>query len=99
MNLLIFGCARLQKQGYEGDGPFYYWLSYASYFTGREQYLAHFGKRSLPSILEKEGLEPWSDEHPTANGFEEHVPSILKKLESDTCRGKNVWTLSYFYFR
>ena len=50
---------------------------------GENNWLTHFGKRSLRSILEKKGLEPWSDEHPTANGFEEHVPSILKKLESD----------------
>ena len=43
----------------------------------------HYGKKYLKINPEKEGLEPWNDEHPTANGFEEHVTSILKKLESD----------------
>ena len=88
MNPLIFGCVRLQKQGYEGDSSFYYWLSYASYFTGREQLSHTFWEKVIAINPGKKGLEPWSDEHPTANGFEEHVPSILKKLESDRKRGK-----------
>ena len=78
-----FWLRRLQKQGYEGDSSFYYWLSYSSYFTGREQLAHTFWEKVLAKNPEKEGLEPWNDEHPTANGFEEHVPSILKKLESD----------------
>ena len=78
-----FWLRRLQKQGYEGDSSFYYWLSYASYFTGREQLSHTLWEKVIAINPEKKGLEPWSDEHPTANGFEEHVPSILKKLESD----------------
>jgi Flp pilus assembly protein TadD len=78
-----FWLRRLQKQGYEGDSSFYYWLSYASYFTGREQISHTFWEKVIAINPGKKGLEPWSDEHPTANGFEEHVPSILKKLESE----------------
>ena len=74
---------RLQKQGYEGDSSFYYWLSYSSYFTGREQLAHTFWEKVIAINPGKKGLEPWNDEHPTANGFEEHAPSILKKLESD----------------
>ena len=74
---------RLQKQGYEGDSSFYYWLSYSSYFTGREQLAQTFWEKVIAINPGKKGHEPWNDEHPTANGFEEHVPSILKKLESD----------------
>jgi tetratricopeptide (TPR) repeat protein len=74
---------KLHKRGYEGDGSFYYWLCYASYFTGKEQLARSLWEKVVEMNPEKEGLEPWSVEHSTANGFEEHTTSILKKLQSD----------------
>ncbi len=74
---------KLHKQGYEGDGPFYYWLSYSAFFTGKEQ-LAHSAWEKVLEINpDKAGFEPWNDTHPTANGYEESQSSILKKLESN----------------
>lgn len=73
---------KLQKQGYEGDGPFYYWLSYAAYFTGKEQLAHSMWEKVLEMSPEKAGFEPWSENHPNASGYEENEASILKKLES-----------------
>ncbi|WP_338449376.1 tetratricopeptide repeat protein [Niallia oryzisoli] len=74
---------KLHKQGYKGDGSYYYWFSYAAYFTGREQLARSLWDKVLVLNPSKEGLEPWNEEQPAAEGFEEHDPSILKKLESD----------------
>lgn len=74
---------KLQKKGFEGDGPFYYWLSYSAYFTGREEMAKSAWKKAIEINPEKEGFEPWNDEKVTSSGFEDHYSSILKKLESD----------------
>lgn len=74
---------KLQKKGFEGDGPFYYWLSYSAYFTGREELAKSAWKKAIEINPEKEGFEPWNDEKVTGGGFEDHYSSILKKLESD----------------
>ncbi|MBB6445092.1 tetratricopeptide repeat protein [Bacillus benzoevorans] len=74
---------KLQKHGYEGDGPFYYWLAYSSYFTGKEQLARTVWEKVLEINPEKAGFEPWSENHPTAAGYEESVTTILKKLDSN----------------
>ncbi|PLR87901.1 tetratricopeptide repeat protein [Bacillus sp. V33-4] len=74
---------KLQRQGYEGDGGFYYWLAYSAYFTGHEQAAKANWKKVLEINPEKEGLEPWNEDRHQANGLEEHIPSIMKKLASD----------------
>lgn len=65
---------RLLRSGHDGDGAFYYWLAYSSYYTGREQAAKGYWKRVLEFNPEKEGLEPWGDVQ---------VSSILKKFQSD----------------
>ncbi|WP_064093020.1 tetratricopeptide repeat protein [Rossellomorea aquimaris] len=72
----------LQKIGFEGDGSFYYWLSYSAYETGHEQTARNAWKKVVEFNPEKEGLEPWN-ENLKADGFENHVTSILKKLQSE----------------
>ena len=72
----------LQKIGFEGDGSYYYWLSYSAYETGHIQTARNAWKKVLELNPEKEGLEPWNEEQ-KAEGFENHVTSILKKLQSD----------------
>jgi tetratricopeptide (TPR) repeat protein len=74
---------KLQKQGYEGEGAFYYWLSYAAYFTGHEHVAQNVWKKVIEINPEKEGFEPWNENKEQYSGFEDHVPSIMKKLESD----------------
>jgi tetratricopeptide (TPR) repeat protein len=73
---------KLYKTGFDGDGPFYYWLSYAAYFTGRETFALTLWKRVLELNPDKEGHEPWSAEQPDS-GFEDLSRSIFQKLESD----------------
>ncbi len=75
---------KLYKQGFDGDGPFYYWFSYAAYFTGREQ-LAHKCWEKLMTINpDKRDLAPWNKERREVdNGLEESDEWILKNLESD----------------
>jgi tetratricopeptide (TPR) repeat protein len=74
---------QLQKQGFDGDGMFYYWLATCAYQLGHEQ-AAHIAwKKVIEQSPEKEGLEPWGDMNASANGFEHHLPSIAKRLESE----------------
>jgi tetratricopeptide (TPR) repeat protein len=73
---------KLQKRGYEGEGAFYYWLAYSAYFTGHEQTARHVWKKVIELNPEKEGFEPWNESKQNFDGFEGHVPSIVKKLHS-----------------
>lgn len=74
---------KLQKQGFEGEGAFYYWLAYSCYFTGHEQAAENAWKKVLEYNPEKAGFEPWSDKKGMYTGFEEHTPSIMKKIDSE----------------
>ncbi|MCH6269156.1 MULTISPECIES: tetratricopeptide repeat protein [Neobacillus] len=75
---------KLYKNGFDGDGPFYYWLAYSAYFTGREIFAQNVWKKLLEISPDKEGQEPWNtNEQDRANGFEDHSGSIFQKLESD----------------
>ncbi|SFC26198.1 Tetratricopeptide repeat-containing protein [Bacillus sp. OV322] len=74
---------QLQKQGFEGDGTFYYWLAASAFHLGHENTAHQAWKRVVEINPEKEGLEPWGDMNASVNGFEHHLPSIIKRLESD----------------
>lgn len=74
---------KLQKQGFDGEGSFYYWLAYACYFTGHKESAHVAWKKVLEQNPEKAGFEPWSENKGNYKGFEEHVPSIIKKIESE----------------
>lgn len=80
---LAFGWLRkLQRVGFDGDGPFYYWLSYSAYHTNRQSTAEQAWKKVLEFSPEKEGHEPWEKNKPEAAGFE-HIPkAIHQKLES-----------------
>ena len=73
----------LQKQGFQGDSSFNYWLAQAAYHTGREQTAQQAWKKVLEENPEKAGMEPWNEDNPKSDGFENHVSSILKKLKSE----------------
>ncbi|KUP05266.1 hypothetical protein Q75_13175 [Bacillus coahuilensis p1.1.43] len=72
----------LQKQGFEGDASFHYWLSKAAYYSGNKQTAEAAWKKVVLESPEKEGQEPWK-EPSSFKGFEEHIPSVMKKLSSD----------------
>jgi len=74
---------KLYKHGFNGDGPFYYWLSHSAYFTGHENFAKSIWKKVLEISPDKEGLEPWNDKNVRTNGFEDFKGSIFQKLESD----------------
>ncbi|MDS9472684.1 lipopolysaccharide assembly protein LapB [Sporosarcina pasteurii] len=52
---------QLQKQGFEGDAGFYFWLSHSAYLMGHE----NIARKAYATLLEmdptKEGYEPWRD--------------------------------------
>ena len=73
---------KLYKHGYDGDGPFYYWLSYSAYYTGNQNFAKSTWKKVLELNPDKEGSEPWGEKE-VANGFEDLSGSIFQKLESD----------------
>lgn len=74
---------KLQKKGFDGDGSFYYWLSYAAYYTGREKIAQSAWGKAVELNPDKVGFEPWNEDKTTINGFENHYASIVKKLDSD----------------
>ncbi|MFJ5713701.1 tetratricopeptide repeat protein [Neobacillus sp. NPDC093127] len=76
---------KLYKNGFDGDGPYYYWLSYSAYFTGHENFAKNIWKKMLAINPDKEGMEPWNTEKSPAkvNGLEDQSGSIFQKLESD----------------
>ncbi|GIN62380.1 TPR repeat-containing protein YvcD [Robertmurraya siralis] len=69
---------RLYKQGFEGEGPFYYWLSYSAYYTGRLQTAEKSWLRVIQMNPEKEGQEPWNNETKLYTG-----EAIKKQLASE----------------
>ncbi|WP_251550120.1 tetratricopeptide repeat protein [Neobacillus muris] len=82
-DLAYFWLKKLYKKNFEADAPFYYWLSYAAYYTGRENFAKNIWKLLLELNPEKEGQEPWNAKEVAANGFEDLTGSIFQKLESD----------------
>ncbi|MCL6570256.1 MAG: tetratricopeptide repeat protein [Bacillus sp. (in: Bacteria)] len=74
---------KLYKYGFDGDGPFYYWLSCSAYFIGYENFAKTIWKKVLDINPEKDGLEPWKVKDLSTNGFEDHSGAIFQKLESD----------------
>jgi tetratricopeptide (TPR) repeat protein len=74
---------RLYKYGFDGDGPFYYWLTYAAYYTDHQNFARNIWKKVLEITPDKEGLEPWSEDKPQITGFENQAGSIFQKLDSD----------------
>ncbi|PLT29029.1 tetratricopeptide repeat protein [Peribacillus deserti] len=72
----------LQKKGFDHDGTFYYWLADSAYHLGHTHTAEQAWKRVLSFNPEKEGMEPWK-EAKEVSGFEDHYPSIMKRLESD----------------
>ncbi|MFC0297804.1 tetratricopeptide repeat protein [Geobacillus jurassicus] len=51
---------RLYKQGFDGDGPFYYWLACAAYYTGHEPLARQMWEMLTTLHPEKRGEEPWA---------------------------------------
>lgn len=74
---------QLQKEGYEGDGNFYYWLAASGYELGYEDRAEQDWKKVVKLDPDKAGHEPWLEVNAAVNGFEHHLPSILKRLESE----------------
>ncbi|TWD97526.1 tetratricopeptide repeat protein [Neobacillus bataviensis] len=74
---------KLYKHGFDGDGPFYYWLSHSAFYTGFENFAKSIWKKVLELSPGKEGSEPWNLEKTAVNGFEELSESIFQKLDSD----------------
>jgi tetratricopeptide (TPR) repeat protein len=50
----------LYKIGFDGDGAFYYWLSYAAYNMGYQQFAKTLWKKVIHLNPEKQGQEPWA---------------------------------------
>ncbi|WP_449622944.1 tetratricopeptide repeat protein [Robertmurraya sp. Marseille-Q9965] len=71
---------KLYKQGFEGEGPFYYWLSYSAYYTGRMQTAEKSWQKVLQINPEKEGQEPWNKTKSTVQGFESSQRDVERYL-------------------
>ncbi|MGP7819401.1 tetratricopeptide repeat protein [Niallia sp. 01092] len=79
----FFWLKKLHKQGFAGDASFYYWFSYAAYYTGRENLAAILWEKVVAENPEKKGYEPWNKREDKVNGFEDNLTSIIKRLESN----------------
>ena len=75
----------IQKNGFEGDAGFFFWLAHAAYFTGRDE----IAKKSYASLIEmdpsKEGFEPWKDitEEFVPNSVEQDRTFLLAKIQNE----------------
>ncbi|MFD2444677.1 tetratricopeptide repeat protein [Bacillus sp. CGMCC 1.16607] len=78
-----FWLRKLYKKGFEGDGSFYYWLSYTAFHSGHPAFAKSIWKIVLELSPDKVGHEPWNDDQPVLSGFEDHTASIFQKLDSD----------------
>jgi tetratricopeptide (TPR) repeat protein len=74
---------KLYKKGFDGEGAFYYWLSYTAFHSGHPLFAKSIWKIVLELSPDKEGHEPWNDEPPVLGGYEDHTASIFQKLDSD----------------
>jgi tetratricopeptide (TPR) repeat protein len=74
---------KLQKQGFDGDEPYYYWLAYSAYFTGKSEYAKKVWKKVLELNPEKEGHEPWNKERSLEEGLEDQQSVITKIIQSE----------------
>src|SRR3954471_11391752 len=62
---------KLYKHGFDGDGPFYYWLAYSAFYTGFENFAKSIWKKVLELNPDKKGSEPWNLETAPVDGFED----------------------------
>ncbi|MBA2875738.1 tetratricopeptide repeat protein [Thermaerobacillus caldiproteolyticus] len=51
----------LYKIRFDGDYSFYYWLSYAAYYTGHDQLAKTAWEKVINLSPDKQGQEPWND--------------------------------------
>jgi thioredoxin-like negative regulator of GroEL len=79
----FFWLRKLYKKGFDGDGAFYYWLSYTAFYSGHEGFAKSIWKIVLELSPDKDGHEPWNAEYPVLGGYEDHTASIFQKLESE----------------
>ena len=75
----------IQKNGFEGDAGFYFWLAHSAYFTGHDQ----IAKKSYASLIDmdpsKEGFEPWKDitEEFEPDSVEQDRNFLLGKIQNE----------------
>ncbi|PLS17951.1 tetratricopeptide repeat protein [Bacillus sp. M6-12] len=74
---------QLQKNGFEGDATFYYWLALSAHYQGYEHTAKQAWKRVLDISPDKAGMEPWAEGNTQTAGFRTQMPSILKRMESE----------------
>ncbi|MDQ0215957.1 tetratricopeptide (TPR) repeat protein [Oikeobacillus pervagus] len=77
-----FWLKKLYKAGFQGDASFYYWLSHAAYQTGHQKTAYTVWEHVKEMSPEKEGSEPWNHSSQEKLGYEHHISSIVKRLNS-----------------
>lgn len=75
---------QLQKQRFEGDAGYYFWLAHSAYFTGHDK----IAKQAYAKLVEmdpsKEGFEPWHDVEAAVqpNSVEQDRTFLLNKIQN-----------------
>lgn len=74
----------LQKRGFQGDIGYYFWLSNAAYFTGRQRIAEQAYEQLLQMDPSKEGFEPWKalGKEFDTDSFEENLQFLIEKIAS-----------------
>lgn len=73
---------KLQRNGFEGEAGFYYWLAYAAHHTNHPQTAKSAWEKVIRNSPEKEGLEPWSTSG-NADEIERNVTEIVSYLNGE----------------
>ena len=68
---------QLQRRGFEGDAPFYYWYAYAAYHMGYRMLAESMWKKLIALHPDKKGSEPWRYREQTI----EHIQSLFEKQD------------------
>ncbi len=74
----------LQRRGFEGDAGYYFWLSHAAYFSGREEVAKDAYATLISMDPTKVGYEPWRDveEGLQADSLEQDRDFLLNKIQN-----------------
>ncbi|WP_461201627.1 tetratricopeptide repeat protein [Anoxybacillus sp. TBDG-1] len=68
---------QLQRRGFEGDAPFYYWYAYTAYHMGYRMLAESMWNKFILLHPDKKGSEPWRYREQTI----EHIQSLFAKQD------------------
>lgn len=73
---------KLYRQGFYGEGPFFYWLALSAYYSGREREAKKHWEKVVEYEPEKAGQEPWNGGPSPSKEKDRQLSVIQKSIQS-----------------